>query len=347
MMGDVASARSSNQTCIEMVNEFDERVRATSHRSRPPKPDRASHTHLTNNSLDDACRIYMQLETGMPFLLHKDHINARSNQRHRGTIRGSNLCTEITLHTSAQEVAVCNLASISLTPLTRDATREECKLCRTFDQDHLTEDFSIYGYRDDCTMCSGGFNFRELYHITRLVVRNLDRTIDVMHYPLVEAERANKLHRPLGIGVQGLANVFAKLRIPWNSSKASLLNRRIFETLYRAALHESCDLARVHGMPYLTYALSPAERSGMMQHDLFTEWANKFVRRNDNEAGVDALKNVYDEKEEGAWLTAVCPEAWSWTELRNQIEEHGLRNSQRLAPMTIIENDRTIDRPQG
>lgn len=277
--------------------------------------------------------VRMQLETGMPFLLHKDHINARSNQRHRGTIRGSNLCTEITLHTSAQEVAVCNLASISLTPLTRDATREECKLCRTFDQDHLTKDFSIYGYRDDCTMCSGGFNFRELYHITRLVVRNLDRTIDVMHYPLVEAERANKLHRPLGIGVQGLANVFAKLRIPWNSSKASLLNRRIFETLYRAALHESCDLARVHGMPYLTYALSPAERSGMMQHDLFTEWANKFVRRNDNEAGVDALKNVYDEKEEGAWLTTVCPEAWSWTELRNQIEEHGLRNSQRLAPM--------------
>lgn len=277
--------------------------------------------------------VRMQLETGMPFLLHKDHINARSNQRHRGTIRGSNLCTEITLHTSAQEVAVCNLASVSLTPLARDATREMCPLCKIHEQQQLDSELTIYSYNDDCNICSGGFDFRELYHITRLVVRNLDRTIDIMSYPLIEAERANKLHRPLGIGVQGLANVFAKLRVPWNSNKARLLNRRIFETMYRASLHESCELARVHGMPYLSYTGSPAEKSGLMQHDLFAEWAHDFSARDDgNRNGINVSKHVYND-EDGNWLNTLCPEALTWFELREQIQEHGLRNSQRLAPM--------------
>lgn len=283
--------------------------------------------------------IKMQLETGMPFLLHKDHINARSNQRHRGTIRGSNLCTEITLHTSPQEVAVCNLASVSLTPLARDATRDMCPLCLSHDQLQLAPSLVIYSYRSDCNICNGGFDFRELYHITRLVVRNLDRTIDVMFYPLDEAERANKLHRPLGIGVQGLANVFAKLRLPWNSNRARLLNRRIFETMYRASLHESCDLARLHAMPYLSFSNSPTERDGLLQHDLFAEWATKFTeidamhRKKNDEFTIDPTKHMYNESEDGSWLTAICPEAWTWTEMRAQIREHGLRNSQRLAPM--------------
>ena len=226
-----------------------------------------------------------------------------------------------------------NLASASLTPLTRDATRDMCPLCQTHEQQQLAPEFVIYSYRDDCNICSGGFDFRELYHVTRLVVRNLDRTIDIMSYPLVEAERANKLHRPLGIGVQGLANVFAKLRVPWNCGKARLLNRRIFETMYRASLHESCDLARVHCMSYLSYTGSPAEKSGLLQHDLFSEWVRNFSARDDgNRDGINVSKHVYSD-EDGSWLTTLCPEAWTWSELRAQIQEHGLRNSQRLAPM--------------
>lgn len=287
--------------------------------------------------------VKMQLETGMPFLLHKDHVNARNNHMNLGTIRGSNLCTEITLYTDRDSVSVCNLASISLSSFARDATEYVCECSTTNNVISMTANnnddatLTINKYSWNCKRCYGGFDFHGLFRTVCLVVRNLDRTIDAMTYPFEAAERTNKLSRPLGIGVQGLADVFAKLRLTWDSIEAWLLNERIFETMYRASLQQSCLLAEQHGA-YPLYEGSPAnELPAKFQHDLYNEWSEAFMQNDTRflNRGIDLSGYHYVEEDVDAdWLIdATNKDCWSWSMLRKMVEFHGLRNSHRLAPM--------------
>jgi ribonucleoside-diphosphate reductase alpha chain len=206
-----------------------------------------------------------QIETGTPYMLYKDAANRKSNQQNLGTIRSSNLCTEIIEYTSADEVAVCNLASVALPRF-------------------VTSDLQ--------------FDHQKLYEITYTVTRNLNKVIDVNYYPVEEARRSNMRHRPIGIGVQGLADVFILMRHPFESPEARKLNREIFETLYFASMSASCDMAREEGA-YESYAGSPLSR-GMFQFDLW---------------GVTPSKR------------------WDWDELRARVAQYGARNSLLLAPM--------------
>ncbi|MCI5081584.1 MAG: ribonucleoside-diphosphate reductase subunit alpha [Saprospiraceae bacterium] len=207
-----------------------------------------------------------QIETGTPYVLYKDAANRKSNQKNLGTIRSSNLCTEIMEYTSPDEVAVCNLASLSL-PKFVDEEKVEYK-------------------------------FDELFNIARVVTRNLNKIIDVNYYPIKEARNSNMRHRPIGIGVQGLADAFIMMRQPFDSEGAKQLNKDIFETIYFAALTESCELAEKHGA-YETFEGSPASK-GELQFDMW----------------------------------GVTPsDRWDWDGLKEKIKKHGLRNSLLLAPM--------------
>jgi len=205
-----------------------------------------------------------QIETGTPYILYKDAANRKSNQKNLGTIRSSNLCTEIMEYTSPDEVAVCNLASISLGKFVE----------------------------------KGKFNHEKLEEITRVVTRNLNKVIDINYYPVKEAENSNMRHRPIGIGVQGLADAFSMMRFPFDSPEARKLNREIFETIYYAAVSESCEIAAKNGH-YQSYPGSPMS-NGEFQFDMW----------------------------------GVTPtDRWDWTALRKKIKKHGVRNSLLLAPM--------------
>ncbi|WP_026913867.1 ribonucleoside-diphosphate reductase subunit alpha [Christiangramia portivictoriae] len=208
-----------------------------------------------------------QIETGTPYMLYKDAANRKSNQKNLGTIRSSNLCTEILEYTSKDEVAVCNLASIALPMFIKN----------------------------------NEFDHRELFRITKRVIKNLNKVIDRNYYPVKEAENSNMRHRPVGLGVQGLADAFIKLRMPFTSDEAKKLNQEIFETLYFAAVTASMELAKIEG-PYSTYEGSPISQ-GEFQ---FNMWGIK------------------DEELSGRW---------DWGKLRKQILENGVRNSLLLAPM--------------
>ena len=205
-----------------------------------------------------------QIETGTPYILYKDAANKKSNQKNLGTIRSSNLCTEIIEYTAPDEVAVCNLASISLGKFVEN----------------------------------GKYDFQKLYDITRVITRNLNKVIDINYYPVPEARNSNMRHRPIGIGVQGLADAFIQMRYPFDGPEARQLNKEIFETIYFAALTESSELAKVNGA-YETFPGSPASK-GELQFDMW----------------------------------GVTPsDRWDWASLKEQIEEHGIRNSLLLAPM--------------
>lgn len=206
-----------------------------------------------------------QIETGTPYILYKDAANRKSNQKNLGTIRSSNLCTEIMEYTSKDEVAVCNLASISLAKFVRE----------------------------DAT-----YDFDRLYEISRVVTRNLNKVIDINYYPIPEARNSNMRHRPIGIGVQGLADAFIKMRFPFDSPEARKLNRDIFETIYFAALTESCELAEKEGT-YESYKGSPVSK-GELQFDMW---------------GVQPT------------------DRWDWAGLKKKIKKNGIRNSLLLAPM--------------
>ncbi len=206
-----------------------------------------------------------QIETGTPYILFKDAANKKSNQQNLGTIRSSNLCTEIIEYTAPDEVAVCNLASINLSRF----VTEDCQ-----------------------------FDFDNLVEITRVVTRNLNRIIDINYYPVPEARKSNFRHRPIGIGVQGLADAFLLMRLSFDSPEARKLNRDIFEAIYYGALKESCAQAAVHGA-YETYPGSPASK-GILQYDMWGE----------------SPSNRFD-----------------WSSLKQEIATHGLRNSLLLAPM--------------
>lgn len=205
-----------------------------------------------------------QIETGTPYMLYKDAANRKSNQQNIGTIKSSNLCTEILEYTSPDEVAVCNLASIALPKF----------------------------------VINGNFDHAKLFDITYQVTKNLNKIIDHNYYPVKEAETSNMRHRPIGIGIQGLADVFILMRLPFESELAKLLNKNIFETIYFAAMTASKDLAKELGS-YETFEGSPASK-GIFQFDMW----------------------------------GVQPgERWNWHELKEEVKKYGLRNSLLIAPM--------------
>ena len=208
-----------------------------------------------------------QIETGTPYMLYKDAANRKSNQKNLGTIRSSNLCTEIMEYTAADEIAVCNLASISLPMFVEN----------------------------------GEFNHQLLYNVTKRVTRNLNKVIDRNYYPVPEAENSNMRHRPVGLGVQGLADAFILLRLPFTSDEAKKLNQEIFETMYFAAVTASMEEAKVDG-PYSSFKGSPISQ-GEFQHNLW---------------------NIKDEELSGRW---------DWKALRKDVMKHGVRNSLLMAPM--------------
>ena len=208
-----------------------------------------------------------QIETGTPYMLYKDAANRKSNQNNLGTIRSSNLCTEILEYTSPDEVAVCNLASIALPMFVKN----------------------------------GEFDHKELFKVTKRVTRNLNKVIDRNFYPVEEARNSNMRHRPVGLGVQGLADTFIMLRLPFTSDEAKKLNQEIFETLYFAAASASMEMAKEEG-PYSTFEGSPISK-GEFQHNLW---------------------GIKDEELSGRW---------DWDKLRTDVKKHGVRNSLLVAPM--------------
>lgn len=206
-----------------------------------------------------------QIETGTPYILYKDAANKKSNQKNLGTIKSSNLCTEIMEYTSPDEVAVCNLASISLPKFVKED--------KTYD-------------------------FEALERVTRVITRNLNKIIDINYYPVIEAQNSNFRHRPIGIGVQGLADAFMLMRFPFDGADAKALNTQIFETIYYAAVSESCELAEKNGA-YETFKGSPASK-GELQYDMW----------------------------------GVTPsDRYDWDTLKAKIQKVGMRNSLLLAPM--------------
>jgi ribonucleoside-diphosphate reductase alpha chain len=207
-----------------------------------------------------------QIETGTPYILYKDSANRKSNQKNLGTIKSSNLCTEIIEYTSKDEVAVCNLASLALPKFVTD---------------------------------DGTFDHQKLHEITKVITRNLNKVIDVNYYPVEEARNSNMRHRPIGLGVQGLADAFIMLRMPFDSDEARRLNEDIFETIYFGAMEASMELAKVHGA-YETFKGSPVSK-GIFQFDMW---------------GVNPRSG-----------------RWNWEQLKQDVKKHGVRNSLLLAPM--------------
>lgn len=211
-----------------------------------------------------------QIETGTPYMLYKDAANGKSNQKNLGTIKSSNLCTEIIEYTAPDEVAVCNLASIALPK-------------------YVTEgpDGKLF------------FDHNKLYEITKVATKNLNKVIDINYYPVEEARRSNFRHRPIGLGVQGLADAFIMLRMPFDSAEARGLNEDIFETIYFAAAETSMELAKTQGT-YETYEGSPASK-GILQFDM--------------------------------WGVTPKSGRWNWDQLKEKIKKYGMRNSLLVAPM--------------
>ena len=215
-----------------------------------------------------------QMETGTPYLLYKDAVNKKCNQKNLGTIKSSNLCCEITEYSDEDETAVCNLASIALPAFVKDATDGSGKKV---------------------------FDYEQLHAVTRTVTYNLNRIIDVNFYPTEKTRRSNKRHRPIGIGVQGLADVFMLLNTNFTSDEAKRINKRIFETMYHAALSESCLIAKTEGA-YETFEGSPASQ-GILQFDMWNVNPSETEHR-------------YD-----------------WNELKEDVQMYGIRNSLLVAPM--------------
>lgn len=223
-----------------------------------------------------------QVETGTPYMLYKDHCNRKSNHQNIGTIKSSNLCTEVVQYSSPDEVAVCNLASIAVNMFVNPINQT--------------------------------FDFQKLLKVTKIVTCNLDKIIDVNYYPIPEARKSNFRHRPIGIGIQGLADAFLLMRYPFESEEAQKLNIQIFETLYYGALEASCELAEEKGT-YETYEGSPVSK-GILQYDMW---------------------NV------------IPTNLWDWTILKKKIAKHGVRNSLLIAPMPtastaqILGNNESIE----
>jgi len=208
-----------------------------------------------------------EMETGTPYLVYKDASNKKSNQKNIGTIKSSNLCTEVLLYSDDTETAVCNLCSVALPAFIEPEGKT--------------------------------FDYIKLHEITKVATYNLNKVIDINYYPTEKTRRSNMRHRPVGIGIQGLADTFMMLNLPFDSDEAKKINRDIFETIYHAALEQSCELAMVDG-PYETFVGSPASQ-GILQFDMWN---------------IDPGSSRYD-----------------WADLKQRIMTHGIRNSTLLAPM--------------
>ena len=209
--------------------------------------------------------IESQIETGVPYMLYKDSCNRKSNQQNLGTIKSSNLCTEIIEYTAKDEVAVCNLASINLSRFVNS---------------------------------TGEFDYEKLLKVTEIITKNLNKVIDLNYYPIEEARNSNMRHRPVGLGVQGLADAYIKMRVSYESDEALKINEKIFETIYYSSCKASMELAKIHG-PYSTFQGSPCSK-GVLQFDMWNK----------------TPENGYD-----------------WNSLKQDIVKHGMRNSLLIAPM--------------
>jgi len=282
-----------------------------------------------------------QMETGTPYMLYKDACNSKSNQKNLGTIKSSNLCTEIIEYSNDEETAVCNLASIALSkfikkttsPFTKPLTvytKNDCKWCdllkyllnnKNIEYNQVIVDPSMFedykkqfnvetlpllthgeekvgGYNDTLNLLRDQFDYELLHKVTKVVTRNLNNVIDINFYPTDKTKNSNMKHRPIGIGVQGLADAFAKMDVSFHSNLAKQINKNIFETMYHAALEASMEAAKEEGH-YSSFKGSPASE-GILQFDMWNVTPS----------------NRYD-----------------WDSLKLNIQEHGLRNSLLLAPM--------------
>jgi ribonucleoside-diphosphate reductase alpha subunit len=233
------------------------------------------------NKTVDASKVWMailksQAETGTPYMLYKDACNKKSNQKNLGTIKSSNLCTEIIEYTDKDETAVCNLASIALPKYVRD---------------------------------NGTFDYEKLHEITRIITRNLNKVIDRNFYPIESARKSNMRHRPIGLGVQGLADTFNLCDLPFDSDEAKDMNIAIFETIYHAAVEESMNLSKEEG-PYETFEGSPASE-GKLQFDMWSK---------------PKFSGMYD-----------------WPKLKKQVKKFGLRNSLLVAPMPTASTSQILN----
>ncbi len=215
-----------------------------------------------------------QIETGTPYLVYKDAANQKSNQTNLGTIKSSNLCSEIIEYSSEDETAVCNLASLALPSYVENET----------------------------------FNYDKMRHVVKVAIKNLNRVIDINYYPTPETRNSNMRHRPVGLGVQGLADVFALMRASWESDEAAEINQRIFEHIYFAAVESSCEIAQVEG-PYSTFQGSPMSK-GIFQYDMWkTMKGEPIVPFTQKDGTLD------------------------WASLKARVQQHGVRNSLLMAPM--------------
>ena len=215
-----------------------------------------------------------QIETGTPYLVYKDAANQKSNQKNLGTIKSSNLCSEIIEYSSEDETAVCNLASLALPSYVENET----------------------------------FNYDKMRHVVKVAIKNLNRVIDINYYPTPETRNSNMRHRPVGLGVQGLADVFALMRASWESEEAAEINQRIFEHIYFAAVESSCEIAQVEG-PYSTFQGSPMSK-GIFQYDMWKTLKGEVI--------------VPLTQKDGTL---------DWASLKARVQQHGVRNSLLMAPM--------------
>ena len=287
-----------------------------------------------------------QMETGTPYLLFKDACNKKSNQKNLGTIKSSNLCTEIIEYSDKNETAVCNLASIGLSNFVVETkspfisenvvyTKNDCKWCdmlklilkekditfkeikitntefETFKSTHKVETLpllvhngeNVGGFTDTLNILRSKFDYQKLHEVTKIIVENLNNVIDINFYPTDKTKTSNMKHRPIGLGVQGLADVFAKMNIPFHSDDAKIVNKKIFHTIYHAALESSMEIAK-RTMPYASFSGSPASE-GILQFDM---WENF------NKEELDLM-------------------GYDWNKLKEDIKTHGIVNSLLIAPM--------------
>ena len=342
-----------------------------------------------------------QMETGTPYLLYKDACNSKSNQKNLGTIKSSNLCTEIIEYSDKNQTAVCNLASIGLAkfvqynkPFTGELvlyTKNTCKWCRmlktllaqanlkyeeviveaelfdNFKKEHGVETLPqlyhdgnlVGGYTATSELLKPEYNFELLHHVSKVVTKNLDKVIDVNYYPTPKTRTSNLLHRPIGIGVQGLADTFAKMNIPFESDKARQLNKDIFETIYHAALEASNEIAisreediksikNYHAdnniFSFVDYTLLDTRR----EYKECNEINKAIIRCQPIPAEIEQPHNSSNPN--GAYssfagsplsngifqfdMWGVTPsDRYNWQELRDSVMKHGTRNSLLLAPM--------------
>jgi ribonucleotide reductase alpha subunit len=251
-----------------------------------------------------------QMETGTPYLLYKDAVNLKSNQKNLGTIKSSNLCCEVTLFSNDKETAVCNLASVALPSFVNQQTKT--------------------------------FDFNKLHEVVKVVTNNLNRVIDVNFYPTEKTRRSNLLHRPIGIGVQGLADTFILMDIAFHSDEAKTINRLIFETIYHAALEKSNEIAisrnseikkmraEITNTPAFTDDLEYTDESKIANFAEITKLTDDKMGAYSSFIGSPASEGIL---QFDMWDTQPTPNRYDWDSLKNSIKQYGLRNSVLVSPM--------------